>query len=133
MEDNYELFLNNLKNYYDLINKPLNKENDDILLPNSFIFSSDMKNFKILNSISEILKQDIPCDSLLLGYFKKVFLSYYDKCPDLSNLFITLTYEILANLKCRNKRNFVGRELFLNINFILNLLREHVYEEVKYF
>ena len=131
MEDNYELFFNNMKNYYDLINKPRNKENDDIILPNSFIFSSDMKNFKILNSISEILKQDTPCDSLLFDYFKKVFNSYYDKCPDLSNLFITLTYEILVNLKCRNKRYFVGRELVQYKNFILNLLRENIYEKVK--
>jgi hypothetical protein len=131
MEDNYELFLNNLKIYYDLISKPLNNENTDIILSNSFIFSNDMKNFKILNSISEIIRQDLPCDSLLFNYFKKIFISYQDKCPDFSNLFLILTYEILVDLKCQNKRHYVGRELGLYRNFILNLVRDNMYLKVK--
>lgn len=122
-----ELFLNNLKYYYELIKKT---NNQDIILPNSFIFSTDMKNFKILNSISEIFKEDLQL-SLLLNYYKKVFLSYYEKCPDLSNVFLILTYEILESLKDASKRYVVGRELEINKNFILNLLREKLEEKVK--
>lgn len=103
-ENEFIKFLRLLKIFYDLVGCCLRKTNKEIIFRNSFIFSQDKSNFKICNSISEVINENFNLglnnhffhfSNAMMNLYKKVFLSYYFKCPDLSNYFVIFSYEFL--------------------------------------
>ena len=128
-------FLKRLKFYYDLVDKCLNKKESQIIFRNSFIFSADMTNFKVLNSVSDLMHEELGLGDdtrmeysmLLMNFYKKVFLSYLDKCPDFSNFFVKFSYEFLDNLRGRSAsiQRAIGKEIQNNFYLIL-----HKFEEI---
>ena len=128
-------FLKRLKFYYDLVDKCLNKKESQIIFRNSFIFSADMTNFKVLNSVSDLMHEELGLGDdtrmaysmLLMKFYNKVFLSYLDKCPDFSNFFVKLSYEFLDNLRGRSAsiQRAIGKEIQNNFYLIL-----HKFEEI---
>lgn len=135
---NFELFMKNLKIYYDLAMKSnrntLNKfSNKELIFRNSFLFSNSLGNYKILNSISDLMKEEINFENkndLLMYHYKKILVSYYENCPDLSNLYVILSYEFFANCKSKFSRNIVGKELKFNMFVMIDKLKRSILDKV---
>ncbi len=137
-------FLSLLKTYYDLVGCCLRKTNKEIIFRNSFIFSGDKSNFKICNSVSEIINEDLNLgminrekfdySNVMMNFYKKVFLSYYDKCPDLSNYFIKISYEFLEYYSRLNTNSKIeiGKEIQTNFFKILREFEIILFKKVKY-
>lgn len=131
MWGNYDLFIKNLKVYYNLALRALSgKKQDkrDFLLKNSFLYSNSLGNYKILNSVAEIMKEQITFDKndydLMMVFFKKSFVEFYERCPDFSNIFIVLVFEFLEMIHQMGLKNQVGKELKLNLFTVLNRIKE---------
>jgi hypothetical protein len=104
----YEI-LKSLKVYYDLSIRCICKKNkkfdtNDKIENQSFFYSLNMNNFQISNSILDLIKDEYESGieknindyshNLLMKYFKKYFMEYYQVCPDYSNYFIIFIFEI---------------------------------------
>lgn len=134
------MFIKNLKILYDLAQRGLGrgknkgKEKDDFLLPNSFIFSNniDSGNYNIFNSVSDIIKE-FKIDNIYMKHFTNIFISYFNICPDYSNYFISIAYNILETVLLpvnnKNKVEF-GIEIKTYYISLLNKLKELVLKHV---
>jgi hypothetical protein len=145
-EPQFDLFLNNLKVYYDLSNKCLmigvtgNKNNQGLIFRKSFIFSNSFGNFKILNSVSDII-QSIQSENLCelsisnpndlyMKEFIKLFKSFCESCNDYSNIFIKFYFEFVECLKNKKLRNAIGKEIKYYYFDIYNYLTEFISTKV---
>lgn len=85
-----------IKTIGDLAERCLNKrDTQDFLFKHSFLFSNQFGFIKILNSVSDAVSE-MEVESWEFDYIKKVFLSYYKLCPDLSNLYFKLINNMLS-------------------------------------
>ena len=98
-------FLKELKVIHDVITNHIkipsfmsrNTNKSNFLFPNSFIFKDQLGNYKIENSIAFLINEVELKDPLSI-HIKKIFTSYYNKCPDYSNYFYLYLYEFLVKV-----------------------------------
>jgi hypothetical protein len=93
-------YVKDLEIYYNLANKSLgiitNKEH---LFKKSFIYASENNSFHLMNSMYTLLKESRYHNNKYITYIREILLNYYTKCPDYSNIFIKLLYELLSETK----------------------------------
>jgi hypothetical protein len=142
-ENEFIKFLRILKFYYDLVDKCLSKRCKDIIFRNSFIFSGEMTNFRIYNSVSEIINEELQFglsntenfdySNIMMNFYKKVFHSYYDKCPDLSNYFVKFSFEFLEYYSGldENSKLVIGKEIQSNFFILLREFENILFKKVK--
>jgi hypothetical protein len=113
------------------LNITTNKRNKkEFLFKNSFIFSNQMGHYIILNSVSEII-EEIKVDNIIFNRLKEIFLTYYDKCPDLSNIFFILLTKIIS--KCESNSRSISSYLNNNYISLTEKLNENFYKKVIYY
>jgi hypothetical protein len=121
----------NLEVYYNLANKSLGlcqNEFENSLFKKSFIYASSAGKYVLMNSMHCLLKEK-ECNNsdLTVRYVQGVLLKYYSRCPDFSNIFIKLLYEIISAVKnCKYSKNEFKLNYQKNINKFKDLLITNV-------